>query len=126
MTMWGQPPSAVQASKARLGFFATIPTLKLGLNLSTSADSFLLQLPLDFQKRSFAPRTAEGGCPHIQPLCHRLFIVDSFRIFNATTGNILSHSAPSTDGFFLSVCARLCLNAVCMTTELNLICVSLS
>jgi hypothetical protein len=29
MLMWGQPPSAVRASEARLGFAASIPNMEL-------------------------------------------------------------------------------------------------
>ena|SRR5438270_2493228 len=46
--MWGQPPSAVQSSEARLSFFSAIAVE-----------------PSDQDSSASLNRTAEGGCPHM-------------------------------------------------------------
>ena len=50
--MWGQPPSAVRRAKPgwlRIGSGTALPAPQAGQD----------------RQRSFAPRTAEGGCPHM-------------------------------------------------------------
>src|SRR5580698_2638833 len=116
--MWGQPPSAVRASEARRGFLFSFPELKLATVLSSFQTPLPPQLLLDFRQGGASLRgQPRAAVPTFHSLCPKLFIGASFLIFSAMTSRTLSHSAPSTDGFFPSVCARSCWIVVFMTTE---------
>jgi REP element-mobilizing transposase RayT len=67
--MWGQPPSAVRASFARLGFPRQLSQSEIRPEFIRLPNPGAPTTPTRLQtERSFAPRTAEGGCPHIEPM----------------------------------------------------------
>src|SRR4029077_17451962 len=65
MIMWGQPPSAVRASDARLSGQRGNSRTETTFSLPYNPCAFPRPIVLKSKARSFAPRTAEGGCPHI-------------------------------------------------------------
>src|ERR1700731_4776491 len=66
--MWGQPPSAVRASGARLALQCHLPNLKFNDNLP-SCEALFLKLPTTLQASGASlRRTAGGGCPHIETM----------------------------------------------------------
>ena len=117
MLMWGQPPSAVLASGARRGFLSSFPNLKLVKNFYRLPKPHPPQFLLDFkQSGASLRRTAEGGCPHINPMPQAFY------------RRQLPHLQCDDRQHFVTFCTdrrwvlperdvRLCWNVVCTTTE---------
>ena len=85
--MWGQPPSAVRASEARLGFLSSFPESKLGRDFiqlpSPTAPKFLIH----FKTAELRSADRRGRLSPHKILCLRPSTAGSFRTFSAMTSS---------------------------------------